>query len=438
MWLYILAIGLIIFLAHLFSTLFQKTKIPDVLLLMLIGIFVGPVMQWVTPNDFGKFGAVLTTIALITILFEGGTTLDMKAMRKALGPTLIISLLTFIATVAICFAFSLLVLRLEASSALITGLILGGTSSAVVVPMIRSLLVKEPVYTVLILESALTDVLCIVFTFVALQAVTEAESVAAGEVIWTIFRTLIFAAIIGVTGAVGWMLLLRWVRAYPNTLFTTLAFIFILYGIAEMAGLSGAITALAFGITLSNLPEIRKKDENRSLIFHKINEQEKAFFSEMVFILKTFFFLYLGISLKFDSPLFYLAAMVFTAMVFLARIPITRISFYRTRDRASVMVASVMVPKGLAAAVLATLPAAYGVTGAESIRDFVFAVVLVSILFTALLIPVLHRIPPYKKVFAAYNSGQAEVTQNLQTQGNTDSDEAASAPRAGDETKEEL
>ena len=35
---------------------------------------------------------------------------------------------------------------------------------------------------------------------------------------------------------------------------TTLAFALVLYGLAEKMGISGAITALTFGITLNNLP----------------------------------------------------------------------------------------------------------------------------------------------------------------------------------------
>jgi NhaP-type Na+/H+ and K+/H+ antiporter len=45
-----------------------------------------------------------------------------------------------------------------------------------------------------------------------------------------------------------------------------------------------------------------------------------------------------------------------------------------------------MVPKGLAAAVLASLPLQQGVAGGEVIRDISYMVVLVSITLTALLV----------------------------------------------------
>ena len=53
--------------------------------------------------------------------------------------------------------------------------------------------------------------------------------------------------------------------------------------------------------------------------------------------------------------------------------------------------ASVMVPKGLAAAVLASVPLRMGLPGGETVQSFAYMVVLFSILTTALLVPVLRR-----------------------------------------------
>ena len=50
-----------------------------------------------------------------------------------------------------------------------------------------------------------------------------------------------------------------------------------------------------------------------------------------------------------------------------------------------------MVPKGLAAAVLATIPAQAGIAGGEIIQGIVFAVILFSIVFTSIMVPILDR-----------------------------------------------
>jgi cell volume regulation protein A len=38
----VLVIGLLVFLAHFFTALFRRTRIPDVLLLLLLGVVLGP------------------------------------------------------------------------------------------------------------------------------------------------------------------------------------------------------------------------------------------------------------------------------------------------------------------------------------------------------------------------------------------------------------
>ena len=61
-------IGLLIFSAHLFAALFSKRRIPDVLLLMAIGIVIGPVLHWVTPESLSNIGAIFSSLTLLLIL----------------------------------------------------------------------------------------------------------------------------------------------------------------------------------------------------------------------------------------------------------------------------------------------------------------------------------------------------------------------------------
>jgi len=80
----ILVIGLLVFFAHFLSLQFSKTNIPDVLVLMLLGILLGPVLGVVTPQDFGKVGSLIATIALVVILFESGTSLNLNVLGLSL------------------------------------------------------------------------------------------------------------------------------------------------------------------------------------------------------------------------------------------------------------------------------------------------------------------------------------------------------------------
>jgi Kef-type K+ transport system membrane component KefB len=64
----LLALGVVYFLSHALALTFQRTRVPDVLVLMLIGVVVGPMFGWVNPEQFGDIGGVITTIALTVII----------------------------------------------------------------------------------------------------------------------------------------------------------------------------------------------------------------------------------------------------------------------------------------------------------------------------------------------------------------------------------
>jgi hypothetical protein len=82
---------------------------------------------------------------------------------------------------------------------------------------------------------------------------------------------------------------------------------------------------------------------------------------------------------------------VLALAAFAARAPIIRLLGRRTLARRDAALMSALVPKGLAAAVLAGLPAQLGVPGGEAIRGAVYAAVFFSIATCALLVFAIER-----------------------------------------------
>jgi len=396
----ILIIGLLVFFAHFLSLQFSRTNIPDVLVLMVLGIVIGPFLGIVAPADFGKIGSLIATIALVVILFESGTSLDLNVLGKSLATTGWLSFGCFILTFVVVAAVGMLSLQLDPFPAILLGVTVGGTSSAVVIPMVNALKLSEKATTVLVLESALTDVLCIVGVFALLQVYTQ-DDVAAGRLVGSVIAALIFAAVIGFIGGIGWLLVLGKVRDFPNTISSTLAYVFIVYGATEGLGFSGAIAALSLGITLTNFEKFglnRIQQLDRQL--EPLNQTDITFYREAVFLLKTYFFIYLGISIHFGAVKVALVAISMVFLIYVLRLLLTRFIFrgseFDLRDSA---LSAIMAPKGLAAAVLAALPLQYGVVGGEVIRDVTYMVVLVSITLTALLV-IAYPAPLMQRLFA--------------------------------------
>jgi potassium/hydrogen antiporter len=407
----ILAIGVLVFLAHFFIALFHWRRIPDVLLLMLIGVFLGPVQHWVKPEDFGGVGRVASTVALIVILFESGIALDPHVFASAIRPSLWLTLPTFFATAVGAGLVTVYALGVPPLTGAMAGAILGGVSSAVVIPMVKSLKLREPLSTTLVMESALGDVLSIVILLGLL------ESAALGglrpwKMAGDIISSLVMAAMVGGLGGILWILVLNKVRQFPNTAFTTLATVFIVYGVADELGFSGAIAALAFGAMLANyeLLGLRRLKLFQGLDLGRIEQTDVDFFMEILFLLKTFFFVYLGLSIRFENIGLAGWALVLGAAAFIARVAIVRMALYRENvSWHDLAITTAMTPKGLVAAVLAGIPVAAKVEGALAVQNFTYMVIVLSICWTALVVVLSDKEPAARLFRAVYGNKQVAL-----------------------------
>ena len=133
----IISVGLLIFLAHLFEALFDRTRVPDVLPLIFIGLVLGPFLHIVPQEAFGKLGNVFTTIALIVILFQSGLGLNYTQLREALVRGVRLTLINFLFSFITVGLVSVRLLDLSAMEGFILAAILGGTSSGVVIPLVQ-------------------------------------------------------------------------------------------------------------------------------------------------------------------------------------------------------------------------------------------------------------------------------------------------------------
>lgn len=395
----IIALGLLIFFSHLFNALFDKTKIPNVLLLLLIGIVVGPVSGVVTKDFFGEIGRVFTIITLIVILFESGANLKLKEITQSIGSASLLTVVNFIVTIGVTAAITHLLLSLDMLSAVFVGAIIGGTSSAVVIPMVKQMKMGEKGTSVLILESAISDVLCLVVGLALLEGMSKGE-VSVGAVFATMWKAFLFAILLGLAGGFFWSVLINMIRGIKNSMMTTLAFAFILYGTVEMLKLNGGIAVLAYGILLGNAELI-----NSSKLFRKLfrfessgfNEHEKNFFAEIVFIMQTYFFVYVGISIQFGSPWVYATGFLVVLLIILFRAPAIRLLIGKRVSSPERSVMAVMSPKGLVPAVLASIPLQWGLAHGEIILDMGYSIVLFSILVSSVLVIILSFNPDFFK-----------------------------------------
>ncbi|MDE5609414.1 MAG: cation:proton antiporter [Bacteroidales bacterium] len=406
-------LGLIVFSAHVFASLYNRKKIPDVLLLIIIGLILGPLFGWVSPSSLGMSGPVFVAVTLVVILFEGGTSLSFNVLQSAWKSTMNLTVSCFFLSMGLVALVSWL-FGLAPLSALTLGSILGGTSSAVVIPLMRMLDVSEESRTVLVLESAATDVLCIVFTLAFMDAM-KIGHLQVGNVVGNILSSFILAGLLGFAGALVWSRIITSIRKLQNSIFTTPAFVFVIYGVTNFLGWSGAIAAMVFGITMANIDTIK----NRVLLRimggqgHKLNKTEMVFFGELVFLLKTLFFVYIGISIEFSDWKTLLVGLIITFVLFFGRILVARFFSPKTATPFDKTVIAMMIPKGLAAAVLASMPLELGLAGGEFIKNVTYATILFSIMWVSLMILLVDKSRTVRHIFGKLLGGGDSENSNI-------------------------
>ncbi len=412
----IIFIGILVFLAHFFDWLFSFVRIPDVLLLMCIGLLVGPLLNIVPVDFLGEMGDVIVVLTLVIILFEGSIKLKFTSLKEAAFGTIGLTFASFLLTMSVVGLILFNFANLHIISSFLIGAIVGGNAAAIVVPLIEKIKIRDSSKTTLFLESGISDVLSIIFT-VALITSLELGFFEISSLLTETIKTLFVSIVIGISAALLWSLLLNKVHNIQNSAFSTPAFVFIIYGIAEAMELSGLIAVIAFGIILGNIPSlISSIKENHKFLYSILHPQplstkELSFFREVVFLIKIFFFVFIGISLNFSDITIIMIGFLLVIVLFAVRVFVVSFSVPRSTSKFDASIMSVTIPRGLAAAVLALIPLQRGIEGGALVQDIVYSIIFFSILFTSVLIFLLYNtglIKVFKKFFPDFLDDKEE------------------------------
>ena len=378
----IIVIGILIFWGHYLSGLFERKGIPDVLGLMLLGVLLGPVFHLIDPESFGKLGSLYSNLVLIFVLFESGTDLKISEIKSSFKESAGITTLNFFMTLVTVVVLCRVIFDLNWVTCFFIGSAVGGTSSAVVVGLVKRILIRPKTSTTLIIESAESDVFTLAIPLGILGLMITGE-MNAGMIVSHFISSLVLAVIMGIGGAFLWSLIINRIPKLKATSFSTPAFLFILYGITEYLNFSGPLAALTFGIAIGNLSYFEPKlleriIPNQSII---LPQAEKDFFNQIVFLLRIFFFVYIGIKIQVDRLDWLLWGALITMVLFVMRILVVKIISNRKDPLLDKAVMSIMIPKGLGVAVIATLPLQNNYFDGVIIQSICFTIILFSTLF---------------------------------------------------------
>lgn len=371
-------IGVIIMIGFLGGLFFQRTSIPDVLVLLATGVLMGPVLKIIAPADISHLAEYFGSFALMIILFEGGMEIDTKRLIKGLGAATLLAVSSFVLSACLIGLYLHLVLGWEIPQSLLLGIILACTSAAIVMPLVQKLPVSHSVRTILSIESALGDVLAVVLVVTVLDYMVF-HNIGIQAPFRTMASSFSIAILCGAATGCCWLKVLDSLKKKQYSYMVTLAILFLLHAVVDFLGGSGPIAVLVFGIVLGN-----STDFARFLKLKKdgwFGETIKFFHGEVSFFIRTFFFVYMGmiISFKSVSTEFLLIVVGLTAIIAAARFTSVSVAgAFSPETRKNSSFIFFMLPRGLASAVLATAPMSLNVKGCDEFVNYTFGVIVLS------------------------------------------------------------
>lgn len=288
----IITICLLLLLAYIFDISSALTKIPSVILLLLLGWLVKQTVELFSIHipDLNPLLPILGTIGLILIVLEGSLELELNKSKLAVIKKSSLNALIPMFALAFLFAFAFqFISQASYKIALVNAIPFCVISSAIAIPSVRNL--SEFNKEFIIYESSLSDIFGVLFfNFIALNEIINTQSFGNFSLQLLLIIVISFIAVLGLSFLLS--------RIKHHITFTPIILIVILiYAVSKVYHLPGLIFILVFGLFLGNLDELKRFSWIEKLRPEKLDKEVKKFkeiTTEATFLIRALFFLLFG------------------------------------------------------------------------------------------------------------------------------------------------
>lgn len=331
------------------------------------------------------FAPYIAALALSCLVFDGGMGLNIKNVLVNSPKAGILAVLGFIFSTIAVAAFMMYVFGIPLLYGLLFGVIFGGSSSVVVVSLTSKIKISETGATILILESAITDIFSIVAAVAIIDILITGQADVAAIGLGIAGRFLI-GGIVGIGLGFVWLFALKKVASLPFSYMLTLGVILFGYSVSEIIGGSGVLSVLLFGLILGNEKDVLRffrqnievNSDNNGKIVCSVSKGLKRFQAEIAFLISTFFFVFLGIIASVSSLTILMAGVVLSAIMLVTRYAAVWLTTFKSGLKKENGILTMILTRGLTTAVLATLPAQMGLAYAELFVDIALVVIVTT------------------------------------------------------------
>lgn len=288
----IITICVLLLLAYVFDISSALTKIPSVILLLLLGWVVKQTVELLNIHipDLNPLLPILGTIGLILIVLEGSLELELNKSKLSVIKKSSLNALIPMFSLAFLFAFAFQYFcQVPFKIALANAIPFCVISSAIAIPSVRNLSAFNKEF--IIYESSLSDIFGVLFfNFIALNPIINSEAFGNFALQLLLIIVISFFAVLGLSFLLS--------RIKHHITFTPIILIVILiYAVSKVYHLPGLIFILVFGLFLGNLDELKRFNWIEKLRPEKLDKEVKKFkeiTTEATFLIRALFFLLFG------------------------------------------------------------------------------------------------------------------------------------------------
>ena len=372
-----LTVAAIMALSFLGDFVSYRFLIPDVILLIVLGIICGPVLNLFKYESLVAVVPYVASLTLAFIVFDAGLKMDIYDVMEHGRIAFTLSILGFIFSTVAVGSLLHLALGLRWAYAFMIASAWGGISTATVDAVCRHLNIKKTIYTTLTISSLVDDPIVIISTLTLLNYVLLG-GLSFREVSTALASNISISIILGILAGIAWLNILYLSRRGEYTYTFTLAAILLVYSTTEMLGGTGGIAVLVFGLILGNyrliVKALRISVDAREL--SKLKNLIEKFHSELAFILRSFFFTFIGSIYVFTGSFELLLGLIVGLLLHATRFIVVKITTFKSPLASDYRIMGVIVGKGVAAATMSTLPLAYNLPNASIFSSIALNVIL--------------------------------------------------------------
>jgi cell volume regulation protein A len=194
---------------------------------------------------------------------------------------------------------------------------------------------------------------------------------------------------VGFVVGVVWCWVLCKIRDEPYTYISTLAVLILTFMVSQILGGSGVLSALTMGLVIGNHKDVFSlmRINIVSARFEELKAILTRFQSELTFLIRTFFFVFLGLMYDVSSiaaTFSLLVGFIFLGLDLGLRYIAVRLSVVRSSMRKDTTIMTLLCGQGLAHATLSVIPQQYGIPNAEIYPMIVVTVIILTNAVTTL------------------------------------------------------